>query len=505
MIKNKPKLSNVFITFFIFCAVISMGAVWYDNDFYHILNAGRDVFKYGPPHYNYSTMFNLKVVTQQWLYDAGVAFMYDHFGYIGCLTVTIFFSIVTYFLVYKLIKISLNITIDKRILALAALIVEFVFTHTSIRPEWITTDLIFIQLIICQMYVNKSNWKYLLFLPLIILVEINVHASYWIFHFVMLLPYIADIIINRLFANKFKIISNNFNQHNMKLKHFIIPTILMTGSLFINPYGVDGIMYLFNSLKVMKNTSIDELENAGLAGLTLSLIVPIILLLVFFFVNSKIKSKINIYQLCITLGCIILGSTNSKNIAFTIFVFLELVIWFTNLDLLNKIKITDKNKNDTKIKVAIYTLLIINSLIFLSSFNTGLNKYNENFTKNTNVANAITCDKDEPVFCTINEAGWLQTLGFTSTFIDPRPELNSKLMNGEYDILADEDLLINKVDYSEEHFLDLNDFNNLIEKYDFQALVVDRTILDNLSVYMQTRDDYTSTEVGDFIIFNKKK
>ena len=107
----------------------------------------------------------------------------------------------------------------------------FLLLFIIARP-WIFTMLnLIIVLYIMELFYKKNNRKALYFLPLISLIQINIQSSMWFMLFIFMLPYIVDL----------------FLKERRRLSSFPLIIILMFICGFINPYGLDNILYVVKS------------------------------------------------------------------------------------------------------------------------------------------------------------------------------------------------------------------------------------------------------------------
>lgn len=102
---------------------------------------------------------------------------------------------------------------------------------------------------------------YLGMIPVAMLVEVNFHASYWIMHLIVLLPYLVKF--------PYKHVTQTCMTGKMR-RTLIFAAILSIPVLLVNPYGLENVTYVFDAvasgaLKLMK---ISELLPFALNDLT---------------------------------------------------------------------------------------------------------------------------------------------------------------------------------------------------------------------------------------------
>lgn len=239
---NDSKKVIIFLFIAIQLYILSI-SIWkyVSNDFFHLSNSGKLILEDSNNLY-YNTSFvkqGYKTVIQQWLYDIPLYKAYEYMGMIGVsLFTTVQYAGLIY-VVYKFFKLK---GIDTTYALYGTLSIPFfLYSYLNCRPQMISLILFFLQFIAIEKYRASGKKAYLYTLPLLTLLQMNVHMTFWIFHFVFLLPYLVP----PIFLKRLK-------DEHMNIKPFIIPMILMAGSLFINPYGFKGIMTLFYCKDITK-------------------------------------------------------------------------------------------------------------------------------------------------------------------------------------------------------------------------------------------------------------
>ena len=101
-----------------------------------------------------------------------------------------------------------------------------------------------------ELYAKTNNKKYLLILPIISLIQINIHGMFFFMLFIFMLPYIV---------NAFKFNFKNDIQKKYDLKPIVLIMIIMLLTGLINPYGIKNILYVFTSYgqKILNETIIE--------------------------------------------------------------------------------------------------------------------------------------------------------------------------------------------------------------------------------------------------------
>ena len=214
----------------------------------------------------------------------------------------------------------------KTALVLSSVMLLIGSNFLSIRPTFITVLLLLWQVCVLEQYRKDGKaWK-LWQLVLISFLEINFHAAIWPFHFVMLLPYLVPPIKN--FFVKFK-------PKDYSIKPFLIVIPLMAAVGFLNPYGIDGIKYVFLSYgKELKDAGIVELAAPSFqdSGLVFVLLLAVILWWIALHREEKIDAPF-FYILC---GTAIMGTMHLRNL---IYAYVGILLFLCEMVRQNKLTI----------------------------------------------------------------------------------------------------------------------------------------------------------------------
>lgn len=249
-----------------------------DTDLYYILPTGRYILTHGIPYKNpFITTPGQNIVVQNWLYCTIVAFMYNHFHAFGLwiiqmLTLMAFTAVIFEFFDAKHSQ-------NKLLIGIFTLIAFFMFGYTNIRPEMLTFVLIMLEIIGIEKSKKPNGSLWLLLIPITTLLEINVHASYWIMHMIVLLPY------------GIKGLPKTQDSH-VPIKKMIVPTIIAIGTLTINPYGIYTISYVFDALKshAVSLADIGEQQPFTINSVHVWLYIGFMLLFVSYWKEKKLTS-----------------------------------------------------------------------------------------------------------------------------------------------------------------------------------------------------------------------
>ena len=478
MKKDNVKKYMVFLLLFLPLAFIVVENKIPDNDIWFLLNNGRYVMQSGIPVIDPFTIHEgLSYVMQQWLSSVLLWKIYDIFGQYGILIFMYMFSVILLFTYYKLCY----VTSQNRMISVFITAVTFSLINTFVvtRPQIFTYLILILELWLLELYVKNNNSKYLIGLPILSLLLINLHASMWFFLCIFMLPYL----INTISIKKVTI-------DKIKLKPLIIIMFLMLLVGFINPYGVDAITYIFKSYGIVEiNNSIAEMKALTINDLYFKIVVGILFILILFNYLRK-DVKLDIRHCLFVCGMTILAFSHKK--CFALFC---IVLGFVFSYYFKKISKRNRLINSDIFKAVFRGLLTGLTLVSLVTVIAGIKysiiSYNDdNFYLSTGITEItdymldnVSID-DVVLFVEYNDGGFTEFLGFKS-YMDPRAELFFKKYNNKEDIYL-ESLEIESDPYY--------DYDLFINKYNFTHLIV------KTDTYL---DKYLSNDSNYEIVFNQ--
>jgi hypothetical protein len=213
-----------------------------DNDVWFILNSGRYVLANGiPVNEPFTIHEGLHFVMQQWLTDVIYWEIYRYAGTGGLLAMLHIVAIALIYAYYRLAKLVSRGNEHTAIVLSMFMGVFVCLSFIRTRPQ-ILSSLIFILEILClESYLQTRKKKYILLLPLLSLLLINLHAAMWPMLLVFLLPYLAETLIQKKLPRQFAA------EQVLEVRIFLMAAGLILLSGFINPYGWEAMTYVFRS------------------------------------------------------------------------------------------------------------------------------------------------------------------------------------------------------------------------------------------------------------------
>ena len=482
------KKNSIFLLFTIPFIFVSIFNKTPNNDIWFLLSLGRHVVNSGIPTVDPLTIHEgLEYVMQQWMSASIYWSLYNTFGKFAVLGIVyvLFFSLMILF--YKLCKnVNGNRTISVIITTITFTIIS---TFMVNRPHMFTYLILLFEVFLLEKYVSSNNYKWLIGLPILSILLINLHSSMWYFQFIFLLPFIVNgIYIKKITLDKYR------------LKPILISTLLMVLGGFINPYGIDAMTFIFKSYGVdIINEYVIEMGAPSLTGdYSYYFYITIALIFLFILAQRYLKNfKLDIRHICFILGTCFLYFSHIKCFPYFILMFMYAISYG-----IKKVR-TFKLKSDNKIfkyvkgisSGLLTGVLLMLGITFFVVLSLMIKSYNFSSTLSFNddedeIANFIleNYDKDKVrLYCTYNEGGYYEYREL-KVYIDGKAELFLKANNGKADILEE----AIEVEEDKEDF----DYEAFIDKYSFTHLIINDG--SNFKKYLDTDERYEIVYTSNF-------
>lgn len=456
----------------------------FDNDIWFLLNSGRYIMNYGIPNIEPFTIHNnLEFVMQQWLSSVIYWLAYNNCGEVGIYLVMISTFILIVFVMYKITSLISN---GKFLISYTITMYFSIMLSLTIRsrPMIFTLLLLTFELYSLEKYIASNNRIYLLILPILSFLSINLHAAMWPILFIILIPYIID-----SFGFKYK----SFCCQHYEKKFLIFIVVIMVLIAIFNPYGTKSMTYLFRSYGYPEISNyVNEMKppniNHGYGVFVFSLFFVIIITYIFF---RGGKTKIRYILLTFGTGLLALSSNRSFPF-FMICSIFPLAYYLKDVNI--KLPLKHLPNNDTKLRktliLAVIILLVCN--VFIGNDRIVDNEFNdleeiiEYIIKNYDLSHII-------LYTAYKEGSYTQFMGLKS-YIDPRAEVFVKKNNKKDDIMKEYTNLQDGKIY----------YKNVLDKYKFTHLIVSES--DILFTYLPYDEDYEIVKSNkSYILFKKIK
>ncbi len=472
MERLKNVTNDYFIYFlafgFIFVILNMVSLFWSDNDMYFLLATGREIIENGILRENpFFVLEGYHVVIQQWLSTVILYFLYNQFGNWGLMILSVVMAAIDGILIYKIGMIDKTHK-KNTVILLTGLILLFLVPFCNVRPTLYTITLLLLQLYCCDKYEQTNNSKWLLSLPIISFLEINLHGSLWIIHFIFLIPYVVPAI-----KNPFVKFNDQGTYFRFKLGFFIV-ILLMILAGFLNPYGLDNIMFLFNTYgeDLQDISEIQPLSVSDFYGIVLIALVVIVSVIA----SKRSVRSTSFYLFC---GTLLMAIPHTRNVVYLV---IGSILMLMDTLSLKEIKLPEKtNKHTAKLMAVAFVLIIL-----LTGNNLVQNAYLEvedNATTPVAAVNYLNEHVEESsrsktkVYTGFNNGGYFEFNGYR-TYMEARPDLFNKKINKKEDIYKEYKELEKTND----------DYEGFLNKYQFNYLVTYKSTMFDYAI--SKKDNY---------------
>ena len=206
------KQNNIICTVLLVALIIAIPLAVFlirdiDNDTWFMLNHGRYIMKNGlyPQYEPFTVHEGMEFTFQKWL---SCILFWLIYKYLGKVALKLFLYGVYMAFVFAMYKLLEYIKKDAKIQNLATLVVlnaamtQYLYT----RPQMFTYLFLAIELIVLEKYVRENKVHLLVIIPILSLVEIQLHSTIWPIILIYMLPYMFDVSFSDKIVKKLKIL-----------------------------------------------------------------------------------------------------------------------------------------------------------------------------------------------------------------------------------------------------------------------------------------------------------
>lgn len=479
-IKNNRLLIGLYM---IIAAVLVIGNVAViDNDFYHIAVSGKEILAdwnnmYENTHFVKEGYGN---VIQQWAYSVMLYKSYDIAGFTGVRIFTLIQYVLLLYAAYAFLKEKAS----KQMALIGSLIVPLCLAnYVSCRPQMISLILILAQFTVVEKYRKSGKTRLLYLLPLFTLVEVNVHLTFGLFHFVFLLPYLVPTVqpIKRFGITK----------DNLPVKPFIIPMVLMALVMLANPYTYRSYTLLAESGDI-NALQIGELQPLNM----LSSHFVIFMTGVGAFSFLAFRKKITSTSLYLFFGTVLMYALAMRNVIFynvtILYLFSEIAAYIGKDKLAEFYGVIRKaSRRVNGVAVAGITTIALAgcaAMIWRTS-------PEENVAETKMIYDVTDYLKENEadmskvkLFTPFRTGSHFLWNGVGHIYLEPKTEPYIKSVNGKKDIIAEYCYI--------RDIADGTGIEKFLEEYDFDYLYTDAN-MHNLNTYLSLSDEYECVVSSD--------
>jgi len=454
-----------------------------DNDIWFLLNSGRYVLQHGIPYTEPFTLHpQMSFVMQQWLSDVIFWCTYSKLGAAGPIATMFLLFGGILFLVYRLtVYLSKGNWVPAVLTAFLAGLLFLPYIVT--RPIVFTLLILTLELYLLERFIGDDNAAFLLPLPVLSALLINLHAAMWPIQFVLLLPYVID-----SFHFRWKI----FEGQGYSKRFLFLAIVLMVVAGLANPYGVRAMTYLFRSYGYAEINQVDEMKPANI-NTALGVFIFGALLLVGAVYLLRRGGKTRLRYVLLTLGTATLALSSVRNFPlFALGGVFPLAYWLSDLQLPQPKKRTAKGTRTLRIALSVLVLLGVFTLVRMEAESTAKK------TEDPLAAGAVRyllkqgAPEQMVLYTGYNDGGYAEFMGF-HPYIDPRAEVFVEQNNQQRDIMSEYfSLQTGKLYYKE-----------VLNRYGFTHLIVQKG--DILYTYLPYDNDYRLTyDDGKVTVYERK-
>lgn len=228
------------VCFFVglFGLLLAMTGLRIDNDTWYLLALGRSIAAEGlTPGDPLLLNLGYPIIDQQWLYALGLWKVYALSGLWGIFSVSMAAGFLTILLFYRLVFL---VSGGNRLAAyLVTGIAGLIYGYTSfqVRPWMFSNLLCLLAVFLLEQYARRKRAAFLVPLPFISVLLVNLHGALWPFLLILMVPYVLEALVP---AGKlpFALPTGSFSSRPLLLA---FAACLLAG--FFNPYGIDGMLY----------------------------------------------------------------------------------------------------------------------------------------------------------------------------------------------------------------------------------------------------------------------
>lgn len=411
-----------------------------NEDIWYIMRYGKVILDNGFIHSDVLSIHSgLHIVIQQSFSNVLFYIIYKYLGDFGFFLLCELMIGLYLFVIYKICMLlsNKNILLSVLIPTITCTLLEVNFITPS--PRIFTYLNIVIIMYIMDFFYKNNKTKLIYFLPLISLLQMNFHGALWYFIFLFILPFVAQMIIEK-------------NRNVLKI---LIIMFIMFLAGFINPYTYENVFFPFTIYDLIINKYIGELFPINLV----SSIHSIVLISIFFYFILTVilliyiyykKGKLELRHLLLFLGTAVLSFINIRSIPFFI---LGSIPPLSNYLKSMRLNLKNDYVNTKKSWIILSIIVLLVAILNSNRLESGVKKGGDFLNKNY--------PKDIIVYTNFDYGSYIEYLGFHSYF-DTRAEVFTKKANRKKEIFREA--------MSIEYFC--TNYKDFIERYKFTHLIV---------------------------------
>lgn len=483
MMENNKKKNIVFVEALVvlwsLLLLIAVKALNPNNDMYFLASTGRYIVEHGIPRINpFCVDEGLKIIVQQWFGSIIDYYVFEYLGNAGVVALACMYMMLETLVMCLFLT---NYTKSRQVLLLTIVVssvsqIEFYNTRGSI----VTSCIILLEVFLLTRYGRTGEKKYLMFLPFISLFLINWQSSAWPMMYIFVLPF--------LMPDKVDVIVTGIRKHYREnRKHYLpILAVLMPSVVcgFVNPYGIDGILYIFRSGSSLSN-QVQEFRPPEVGSYYMLATVISFASLCIYLTKKGVEADLRLVFLC--LGSIFISCTMKRNVWYGVVALPTFAI------LMDGFVKTESWRGVVRVlrppSKAAYGFLVGYMAVFavfmlcltsVKPYSAMSGETDNSFTpiKAVEYLDGLESKEDIKVLSSFNNGGFFEWHGY-KVFIDARPEIYNSVINEKKDVWTTFSAMYDG----------LADYGAILEEYNFTHIFAERG--SSFYYYMESNTDYT--------------
>jgi hypothetical protein len=423
----------------------------------------------------------LEITVQQYGFAVIFWWVFSMFGAAGLYVMMLGLNLIICILIYKICMLLSNKNENLSLLIMIVTDLSLTLGFVTTRAQMVSYVVILAVIYVLELYVKTGKWKYLWWIPVLSLIQINMHASLWWMIFLIGICYVVDSLK----------ISKRLQGY--KTWPLIVVGLIAFGVGFVNPYGWKMVTFIFTSYGANEIVRlVSEMRAFSLTSIfgTFMYISIAAVVVLYAYGNKKL---VRARWLLMFLGFLALGLNTVKGMSEVILVmFLPMALLYKNVRI-EKVLDAEIARRAVMLCCGVVAVAVSGVLFIVVPAQVR----NEPDSVLVVAMDAIDADvgdgnKDAlKVYVGYNWGGYVEYRGYKA-YLDPRAEVFLKKNNKKKDILEEREGI--GKDAAARDFL---------KEYDFDYLLIDERekILSN-----EVKDDHIeifSDEGGKFKVFKK--
>ena len=415
-----------------------------DNDSWGVLAEGREIVNGGVYHTDVLSMHEgLHTVLQNYLFAVPFYYIFQIFGGPGIYTAMLLLNFLICLLLYKICMLISGKNKSMSLAMMMATDILLAFLGFVVTRAQMVSFVIFLSFIyVLELYIKNGKVKYLWWVPVLSVLQVNIHASLWWMLLAVLITFIIDA---------------------PKKKPLLIAGAGFVFAGLINPYGLEMLTFIFKAYsdstfsgmvqELQPFSPLSSVENAFFYIAFFGVIVA--------YTFSK-RKNVRLRYLLMLFGFLTLGLNTVKGLSQVVLVmFFPLALLFKDVRI-GKIIDNDGCKKAISVWTGILATAVFAVVCPIVILGVPSDYTDDVILEATNTIDSYVEDGDKralKVYTGYNIGGYVEYRGYRP-YMDPRGADFIKKMNGKEDIF-------NEYSDFENGKIDVADF---VDKYHFDYI-----------------------------------